>query len=196
MNDIAKPRIHLRKPISGLKVTYFGPEPVRAQTAEERENDAYERGKADAETVCERQILQARKEMAILQNEVLAEIQSRFEEFSNQFNEQLPDLVLAIVGKIWEGLVLDRPAILRAIDSALDQVGSNTENLVLRLAKEDAALLQETESFKTRYPDLVIETDPELTSGDVIIKSRFGIIDSRIATKIRRVEDEIKQAHQ
>jgi flagellar biosynthesis/type III secretory pathway protein FliH len=196
MNDTAKPRIHLRKPITGLKVTYFGPEPLRAETAQERENEAYERGKAEAEAVCERQILQARKEMEILQNEVLANMQNRFEEFSNQFNEQLPDLVLAIVGKIWEGLKLDRPAILRAIDATLDQVGSNTENLVLRLAKEDAALLQETESFKSRYPDLVLETDPELSSGDVVIKSRFGIIDSRIATKIRRVEDEIKQAHQ
>lgn len=196
MNETLNSRIHLRKPITGLKVTYFGPEPIKAEQSAELEKQAYERGKLEAEEVCKRQILQARKEMSQLQNEVLASIQNRFNEFSDQFDQQLPDLVLAIVGKIWEGLKLDRPAILSAIDATLAQVGSNTENLVLKLSSEDAALLQETETFKTRFPDIVIETDSELRSGDVIIKSRFGLIDSRIATKIRRVEEEIKQVHQ
>jgi len=196
MNETTNPRIHLRKPITGLKVTYYGPEPVRAELASELERKAYERGKAEAEAVCQRQILQARREMGQLQNEVLAGIQNRYDEFADQFNQQLPDLVLAIVGKVWEGLKLDRPAVLSAIDAALAQVSSNTENLILKLAPSDAALLQETEAFKTRFPDIVVETDPELTSGDVMIKSRFGIIDSRIATKLRRVEEEIKQVHQ
>jgi flagellar biosynthesis/type III secretory pathway protein FliH len=196
MNEALNPRIHLRKPITGLKVTYYGPEPIRAEQSADLEKQAYERGKNEAEEVCKRQILQARKEMSQLQNEVLAGIQTRYNEFSDQFNQQLPDLVLAIVGKVWEGLKLDRPAVLRAIDAALAQVGSNTDSLTLKLAPADAALLQETEAFKTHFPDITVETDPELTSGDVMIKSRFGIIDSRVSTKMRRVEEEIKQAHQ
>ncbi len=189
-------RIHLRKPIVGMHVAYYGPEPVQAADADADKRKAYEQGRADAETVCQRQIMQARRDMAQLQDEVLASIQKRYAELSEDFNEQLPDLVLAIVDKIWEGLELDRPAVLRAIDAALAQVGSGDEKLVLRLSKRDSALLQEHESFHDRYPDLRIEADAELSSGDVLIQSRFGIIDSRIRTKIRRVEGEIKKAHQ
>jgi flagellar biosynthesis/type III secretory pathway protein FliH len=196
MNETIKPRIHLRKPITGLKVTYYGPEPLRAEEAAEKENKAYERGRNDAEEVCRRQILQARKEMEQLQNEVLANIQARYAELADQFNEKLPDLVLAIVGKIWEGVKIDRPAILAAIDAALAQVGNNNDNLVLKLSTADAGLLQGTETFKNRFPDIIVEADPELQSGDVMIKSRFGLIDSRISTKIRRVEEEIKETRQ
>jgi flagellar biosynthesis/type III secretory pathway protein FliH len=198
MNDTEtlNPRIHLRKPIAGLKVSYYGPEPVSEADAHKREEEAYERGRHEAETVCQRQILQARKEMSQLQNEVLASVQSRYKELSDQFDEQIPDLVLSIVNKVWEGLVLDRPAVLRAIDAALTQVGGETQNLTLRLCPQDAALLQERETFKTHYADLKIETDSELASGDVVLRSRFGIVDSRIKTKLRRVESEIKKAHQ
>jgi len=196
MNENSKGRIHLRKPISSLRVAYYGPAPVRVEEMTRIEKDAYERGRTEAEEVCQHQIMQARMQMSQLQDEVLANIQTRYLDFSNEFNEQLPDLVLSVVGKIWEGMEIDRPAILRAIDAALDQVGSSDEHLVLRLCPQDAALLQETESFNNRYPDLKVETDAELGSGDVAINSRFGIIDSRIKTKIRRVESEIKKAHQ
>jgi flagellar biosynthesis/type III secretory pathway protein FliH len=196
MQENSNGRIHLRKPISGMRVAYYGPDPLRVEEVARMGQEAYEQGRRDAEEVCQRQITEARMEMSQLQDEVLGSIQNRYAEFTEEFNHQLPDLVLSIVGKIWEGLELDRPALLRAIDGALDQVGSNSERLVMRLCPKDAALLQGTEAFMTRYPDLKVETDPELGSGDVVLRSRFGLIDSRIGTKIRRVESEIKKAHQ
>jgi flagellar biosynthesis/type III secretory pathway protein FliH len=189
------PRIHLRKPIAGLKIAYYGPEAVSFDDAKKREDNAYAKGKRDSETVCQRQIVQARNDMASLQNKVLSAIDKNYKDLSDQFDEQIPQLVMAIVGKVWDGMKLSREDVLRAIDAALSQTGSDTQKLTLRLAKEDAALLQETETFKTRFPDIIVETDPELKSGDVIVRSRFGTIDSRIPTKLRRVEEEIAKAH-
>jgi flagellar biosynthesis/type III secretory pathway protein FliH len=196
MADFLKGRIHLRTPIKELRVAYYGPEPVPAGQAQGDVQAAYERGRRESEAVCQRQIVEARREMSQLQNEVLASIQSRYAEFSDQFDQQLPDWVLSIVGKIWEGVRMERETILRAIDAALEQVGSDTTKLVVRLSKADAALLQQTESFMTRYPDLVVECDPDLSTGDVVIRSRFGVVDGRISTKVRRIEEEIKKAHQ
>ncbi|HNX05354.1 MAG TPA: FliH/SctL family protein [Opitutales bacterium] len=195
-SESASPRIHLRKPIAGMRVTYYGPEPVREAEANSREERAYQKGRRDADEACQRQILQARREMAQLQNEVLASVQTRFSELSAELDAALPDLVLAIVGKIWEGLTLSREDVLRAIDAALAEVGSDTKNLTLRLSKSDAALLQQKESFTERYPDITIATDPELKSGDVVLESRFGIVDSRISTRVSRVENELRKAHQ
>lgn len=196
MADVLKGRIHLRRPIKELRVAFYGPEPVPASVAQDDAQAAYDKGRSDVEAVCQRQIVEARREMSQLQNEVLASIQSRFAEFEEQFDNQLPDLVLSIVGKIWEGVQMDRETVLKAIDAALEQVGSDTTKLVVRLSKDDAALLQHTESFMSRYPDLSVETDTELGTGDVVIRSRFGVVDSRVGTKIRRIEQEIRKAHQ
>lgn len=184
-------RIHFRRPIAGLRIVGCGKEPVPFEESKKREDLAYAKGRSDAETVCQRQILQARNEMAALQNRVLASIERKYKEFSDQFDEQLPDLVMSIVCKVWEGMKIGREDILHAIDTTLSQTGSDTNNLVLRLSKDDAALLQETEAFKTRYSDIAIEVDPDLKSGDVVVRSRFGTIDSRIDTKLRHVREEI-----
>jgi len=189
------PRIHFRKPITGLKVSYYGPEAVPVDEAKKREDAAYAKGKRDAEAVCQRQIVQARSDMANLQNRTLAAVDRNFKELSDQFNDQIPDLVMAIVGKVWEGLKLTREDVIRAIEAALVQTGSDTQNLAIRLSKADFDLLQDASAFKVRYPNLSIEPDPELKPGDVVVRSRFGTIDSRVKTKLRRVGEELAKVH-
>jgi flagellar biosynthesis/type III secretory pathway protein FliH len=193
---VLKERVHLRKPIKGVRILYHGPEPIPAATVEQIEREAYERGRAEVEEVSKRQIMQARGEMKQLQGEVLASIQNRYEELSHQLDESLPDLVLAIVGKIWEGMTIDRETLIKSIDAALEQIGSGEEKLVLKISTADEKLLQGNEHFTARYPNLTIESDSELKSGDVVVRSRFGIVDSRISTKIGRVEKELRRAHQ
>jgi flagellar biosynthesis/type III secretory pathway protein FliH len=189
------PRIHLRKPIAGLRISYFGPEAVPAEEAKTREDAAYAKGKRDAEIVCQRQIVQARADMANLQNRTLSAIEKNFKDLCDQFDEEMPELVMTIVGKVFEGIKLTRDDVARAIDSALTQTGSDTQNLAIRLSNADFDLLQDTSSLKSRYPDLIVETDPELKSGDVVIRSRFGTIDSRVETKLRRIGGELAKAH-
>ncbi len=49
----------------------------------------------------------------------------------------------------------------------------------------DDALLSE-------YPEVKFFTDDSLESGDCQIKSRFGLLDGRIATKLRKIEEELR----
>ena len=49
----------------------------------------------------------------------------------------------------------------------------------------DDALLSE-------YPEVKFFEDDSLQSGDCQIKSRFGLLDGRIATKIRKIEEELR----
>jgi len=41
------------------------------------------------------------------------------------------------------------------------------------------------------YPNVVFHEDPELGSGDCQIKSRFGLVDGRILTKLEKVTEEL-----
>jgi len=43
------------------------------------------------------------------------------------------------------------------------------------------------------YPNVKFFEDPSLQSGDCQIKSRFGLLDGRVSTKLRKVEDELKR---
>ena len=42
------------------------------------------------------------------------------------------------------------------------------------------------------YPNVKFFEDPSLENGDCQIKSRFGLLDGRISTKLRRIEQELK----
>jgi len=42
------------------------------------------------------------------------------------------------------------------------------------------------------YPNVKFFEDSSLVSGDCQIKSRFGLLDGRIATKLRKIEEELK----
>ena len=195
MSSALKSTIRLTQPLRGVRVSYFGPEPLRDAVVSEREQQAYQRGRDDAEAATQRQIVQARAEMKRLQDEVLDGVSQRFDEFSTQFNAQLPDFVLAIVRKVWAGLELDREAILRVIDATLGEMAPSGDEMALHLAPRDAALLQGTEDFSARYTGLKLVADSTLRSGDVVLRSRFGVVDGRIETKVRRIEEQIREVH-
>ena len=41
------------------------------------------------------------------------------------------------------------------------------------------------------YPNVTFQEDPELGLGDCTIKSRFGLVDGRILTKLGKVAEEL-----
>ena len=43
------------------------------------------------------------------------------------------------------------------------------------------------------YPNVTFHEDPTLSRGDCQIKSRFGLLDGRIATKLRKIESDLKE---
>jgi len=79
-----------------------------------------------------------------------------------------------------------------------------------KLAKEDPEEVPETDDFSGAlaglfdgiggseallegYPNVVFHEDPELGQGDCQIKSRFGLVDGRILTKLNKVAQELDQ---
>lgn len=191
-----KHTLQFTKPLKAVRVVYHGPEPLRVNAVAEREQDAYERGYADAEGAAQQQIVQARMEMKRLQDEVLETVAHQFREFAAQFDAQMPELVLAIVRKVWTDLELDREAILRIIDATLGEMAPGGDEMTLLLNPRDAALLQDVEEFSRHYTGLKLVPDDGLRSGDVVLRSRFGVVDARVETKLRRVEEEIREVHE
>ncbi len=53
--------------------------------------------------------------------------------------------------------------------------------------------LEGDDSLLEGYANLTFHEDPSLGPGDCQIKSRFGLLDGRIATKLRKIETELKE---
>jgi flagellar assembly protein FliH len=46
--------------------------------------------------------------------------------------------------------------------------------------------------LEQKYPGIKMTADPELTPGDCLAKSRFGLIDARVLTKLQNVARSLK----
>jgi len=49
------------------------------------------------------------------------------------------------------------------------------------------------DSLLEGYPNVVFHEDPELGPGDCLVKSRFGLVDGRILTKLGKVAEELAE---
>ena len=81
---------------------------------------------------------------------------------------------------------------------ALSLKGDSDENLQSEEGGFASAIagifegLDGDESLLDGYPNVKFFEDESLAKGDCQIKSRFGLLDGRIATKLRKVSEELK----
>jgi flagellar assembly protein FliH len=63
----------------------------------------------------------------------------------------------------------------------------------LRLHPQDLALVRGVDAeLEQKYPGIKLTAAPELTPGDCVAKSRFGMIDARVLTKLQNVAKSLK----
>lgn len=157
------------------------------------EQEGYERGYGDAEALYQKQILQQRGEMAKLQNSVLQSLEQQFGQLTEEINQNLPDIIMAVVGKIWGGLQLEASNLASIVEDVLAELSPGGEKLELFMNPEDARLLRSYEGNPEKtFPLLRIMEDPQLKSGDVTLRSRFGHVDARIENKFRKIAAELR----
>jgi len=74
----------------------------------------------------------------------------------------------------------------------LEALYPERENLELIISPRDAALLEKLNStWSSHYPGLRMTVDPALSPGDCQVRSRFGITDARLSSKLETLEREL-----
>ena len=185
-------RIQLDEPIRGIRIAYRGPAPVSGEEAENLQQQAHRKGYDKAGDLYNRQILELRKEAVYLQETVLHNIEERFGQAMEEINSSLPELLLSMIRGIWSGLQLDRQTIENIVNEVLSDLSPEEEALEINLFPADFKLLQEGAGILSdRYPSLKFKENSSLQSGDCLVRSRFGTIDAKVATKIKKLEIEL-----
>ena len=186
----------IRLHASPKSLVLVGPRKSATFSEEEIETakrDAYRRGSEEATRLLERQMIEQRGEMVALQSHTFAALAEQHAALAQQVRDVVPELVIEAVARVLASTEFDREAVVRIANDLLGEVAPGREQVELQLAPGDLELIGGYEDgFREKHPAIIFHANPDLRPGDCTVHSRFGMIDGRLATKLRALEGFLK----
>lgn len=150
-----------------------------------REEAAYQRGVDATRTLADQQMVEFRADIEQLSEGVFKKLSELEPALVAQLRETLPGLALDLARRLLAGYEPPAEVVARICEEALNEIFPERDNLELSIAPRDAALLEKLNpDWLRRYPGLRLRSDPTLQPGDCVVRSRFGLTDARVATKL------------
>lgn len=154
---------------------------------------AYRKGFQEANEALTQQILEQRREVAQLQDAVFKSLAEQSTLLAQQVSQILPELVMDIARRVMVGMEPDSVTVKRIVEETLSEIAPGSVDVEVMLSPTDLALISGVDKeFDQKYPGIRLSSDPELIPGDCRAKSRFGMIDARIFTKLQNVARSLK----
>jgi len=148
-------------------------------------HEAYGRGVDSARSAADQQMVEFRADVGQLSDGILQKLSSLDSALVAQLREALPGLALEIARRLLAGYEPSPEVVSRLCAEALEELFPERENLELVVSPRDAALLEKLRpAWQQRYPGLRIRSEDTLAPGDCQVRSRFGLTDARLETKL------------
>lgn len=161
----------------------------------EREDQAFERGRRQAENDLAGQIVSQRNEVIALQNGVLRSLHNAVPQVVRESEQALIELALATAERLVAGLPVNVEMVEAAVREVLAQVEESSAVQVL-LHAEDLALLRKGGSAfvdEEKAGRLRLTASPEVSRGGCVARTHFGDIDGRRETRLAQVRKAVTE---
>lgn len=160
-----------------------------------RDEAAYHRGVDAARALADQQMVDFRADIERLGEGVFQKLSALEPAFVAQLRDALPALALEIAHRLLAGYEPPPEVVSRLCEESLAELFPERENLELVLSPRDAALIEKLKpSWLLLYPSLRVRIDGALTAGDCQVRSRFGLTDARLQTKLTALEHSLAPA--
>jgi len=177
------------RPLTGVSAPGANRRPYTEAEIMAREDAAYHRGVDASRALADQQMVELRADIEALGEGVFKRLAAIEPALLAQLRETLPELAVEIARRLLAGYEPPAEVVARICEEALHEIFPERENLELSLSPRDAALLERLNPPWLRsYPDLRIRAEVTLSPGDCQVRSRFGLTDARIATKLGALE--------
>ena len=187
--------LRLSQPLRSVRLAL--PRDHRAElerTTIEKEQALYERGRLDGEKSLAEQLLRQRQEMLELQQGVLKSLREAIPQVVRDCEQALTALTLELAQKLVAGLPLSVEMVESAVQEALGQVEETTD-CHCYLHPEDLELLRRSGSPLLSKTDggqhIHFHPSPEVTRGGCIVKTRFGVVDAQLESKVQLLKQSL-----
>lgn len=158
----------------------------------DRDEAAYQRGVDAARALADQEMVEFRADIQHLSEGVLTKLAHVEPTLVAQLRDALPGLAVEIARRLLAGYEPPAEVIARICEEALTEIFPERENLELIVSPRDAALLQKfNPEWMQRYPGLRLRAEPTLHPGDCQVRSRFGLTDARLETKLSALESSL-----
>lgn len=147
---------------------------------------AYAQGKSDAEAVFQQE------QAAVLdaQRLTLEKLAKHHDTLVADFCKLFPNAVEEAVSKVLSGFEPDQEQLMRIVSELVSEAHPKTGGLEVFLSERDLEIFRNSEPlFEQKYPGICFVADSDLKPGDSMVRSRFGTLDGRISTKLRKVRE-------
>lgn len=160
-----------------------------------REEAAYRRGVDAARALADQQMVEFRADIEQLSDGVFRKLGGVEAALVAQLRDALPGLAVEIARRLLAGFEPPPEVVSRICEEALSEIFPERENLELQLAPRDVALLEKLNpAWMRRYPGLRLVAEPALNPGDCQVRSRFGVTDARMETKLAALQHSLVPA--
>jgi flagellar assembly protein FliH len=160
-----------------------------------REQDAFRRGVDSARALADQQMVEFRADIGQLSDGLLGKIATLEASFVAQLGAALPGLGVEIARRLLAGYEPPAEVVARLCGEALEELFPERENLELVVSPRDAGLLENLKStWQQRYPGLRVSSEETLSPGDCQVRSRFGLIDARMDSKLSALSNSLAPA--
>lgn len=160
-----------------------------------REEAAYQRGVDAARALADQQMVEFRADIEQLGDGVFKKLGGVEGALVAQLRETLPTLALEISRRLLAGYEPAAETVSRICEEALGEIFPERDNLELVVAPHDADLLKSLNpAWLDRYPGLRIRAEKSLRRGDCQVRSRFGLTDARLETKLNALQHSLAPA--
>jgi flagellar assembly protein FliH len=151
----------------------------------EQTQAAYRRGVDAARALADQQMVEFRADICQLSDGILQKLSCLEGSLVAQLRTELPNLAVEIARRLLAGYEPPPEVVEKLCAEALDELFPERENLELVVSPRDAALLEKIRpEWQDRYPRLSIRAEASLKPGDCQVRSRFGLTDARLSTKL------------
>jgi flagellar assembly protein FliH len=160
---------------------------------QERERDAAEKGRAEAQLLYSQQVIEQRQQLTALQDGILGALKDSIPGVVRDCETHVAALALEVARKLVDGMPVCAEMIEAAVSIAMQQVEESSHYTIF-VNPADLQLLESKSSSILGGSDtrkITITPSNEISRGGCIVETPFGRVDARRETKFELLKSAI-----
>lgn len=160
-----------------------------ASEVDEAIHDAYARGLEEAKAASDAELSKLRAEAKAVIDGALSKVSERHEYALNQIRALLPKLVSEATARVVAGVEVSAELVRSVVNDLLGDVTPGADTVEVQLCPADLARVAGfDQELRHKFPNVHLTENRELVPMDCVVKTRFGVLDGRVASKLKSVE--------
>ena len=146
-------------------------------------------GFEEARKLADVDLSKIRSDATALIDGAFSRIQDKYEAALGQMRAILPQLVGEAARRVVAGVPVNAELVKAVVRDLLEEVAPGAESVEVQLSAADLARVSGFEQeLGHKFPSIHLMENRELLPGDCVVRTRFGVIDGRISSKLKAVE--------